>query len=347
MFSLLFMGCPEKTVFVDLNVYSISGTVSNSSSAALSGVKVYTSPATNTVYTDASGNYSITSIAAGTYTVYAELTGYVNYSASVTVTQSQAFTQNISMTLVALPVFVFVQGGTYTMGSSSGDSDELPLHSVALSSYYITKTEVTQGQYKAVMGTNPSNFSSVGDNAPVEKVTWYDCISYCNKLSIQQGKTPCYSISGNTNPSSWTSGTIVCDFTAKGYRLATEAEWEYASIGGNKSAGNTYSGGITVDDVAWHTNNSGGTTHMVGTKIANELGINDMSGNVWEWCWDWYSSYTSSTQTNPTGASSGSSRVLRGGSWNSYGSVCRSSNRNYGNPVNWYSELGFRLVQGQ
>lgn len=252
------------------------------------------------------------------------------------------------------PNFVLVEGGTYTMGSSSGKPDELPLHSVTLSSYYISKTEVTQWQWNAVMGKNPSYFSSVGDNAPVEQVTWYDCISYCNKLSIKEDKTPCYSIGGNTSPSDWSSGTIVCDFSTKGYRLATEAEWEFAARGGNKSAGYTYSGGNTLNDVAWNYYNSNNTTyvigvgtnttHVVGTKAANELGLNDMSGNVWEWCWDCYGLYESSSQTNPTGAASGSYRVLRGGSCVEGNSYCRSSVR-----VGYYPSLpdgvfGLRLV---
>ncbi len=256
------------------------------------------------------------------------------------------YSNQVTATMVAPNGFVLVQGGTYTMGSSSGNSDELPLHSVTLSSFYISKTEVTQGQWKAVMGTNPSNFSSVGDNGPVEQVSWYDCISYCNKLSIKEGKPPCYSISGNTSPIDWTSGTIACDFTAKGYRLPTEAEWEYAARGGNKSAGYSYSGSNTLNDVAWNNSNSGSTTHIVGAKTANELGINDMSGNVWEWCWDWFGSYSNSSQTNPTGAASGSYHIVRGGSW-SYGDYdCRSSNRylSYFPSSYYYIYFGFRPV---
>ncbi len=241
--------------------------------------------------------------------------------------------------------FVLVQGGTFTMGSSSITSDELPLHSVTLSSYYISKTEVTQGQYYAVMGSNPSYYSSVGDYGPVDKVNWYDGISYCNKLSIKEGRTPCYSISGNTSPSDWTTGTIECDFTAKGYRLPTEAEWEYAARGGNNSAGFKYSGSNTIDDVAWYTVNSGNTSHTVNGKSANELGIYDMSGNVWEWCWDRYGSYSSTAQTNPTGATSGSYRVLRGGSWYDPDVLCSSSYRtNYVPPTNNDVVIGVRLV---
>ena len=246
------------------------------------------------------------------------------------------------------PAMLLVQGGTFTMGSTSGYSDELPLHQVTVSSFYIAKTEVTQGQWKAVMGSNPSYFTSVGDNGPVEQVTWYSCISYCNKLSIKEGKTPVYSIGGNTSPSSWTSGTIVFDTTAKGYRLPTEAEWEYAAKGGNQTHNYTYSGSNNVDSVAWYWDNWGTTansTHTVGAKASNELGLYDMSGNVYEWCWDWYGAYSSTAQTNPTGASSGSYRLLRGGSWLHFQFFCRVSSRNNNYPDSNYINIGFRVVE--
>lgn len=241
--------------------------------------------------------------------------------------------------------FIKVQGGSFTMGSPDGFSDELPLHMVTLSSYCISKTEVTQGQWKAVMGTNPSAFTSVGDNAPLEGVNWYSCIGYCNKLSVSEGKTPCYNISGNTNPSDWTSGTIICDFTVKGYRLPTEAEWEYASRGGSYSLGYIYSGSDTVYNVAWYNDNSGSTTHVVGAKKANELGLFDMSGNITEWCWDYYGSYSSVSQTNPTGPLSGSFHILRGGSWTNTLMSCRPTLRtNYGYPAFFGNAVGLRLA---
>ncbi len=242
---------------------------------------------------------------------------------------------------------VVVGGGTYTMGSATGYSDELPLHQVTLSGFYISKTEVTQGQWKAVMsGGNPSHFTAVGDSGPVEQVSWFDCISYCNKLSIKEGKTPVYSIGGNTSPSGWTSGLIDRNPSAKGYRLPTEAEWEYAARGGNKSHNYDYSGSNYVDSVAWDDNNSNNTTHRVSTKMPNELGISDMSGNVWEWCWDWYGAYTSVSQTNPVGASSGSSRVVRGGGWIHNNLFCRVSNRLINLSNGWsYYYIGFRVVE--
>ena len=132
---------------------------------------------------------------------------------------------------------------------------------------------------------------------------------------------------------------------ATDYRLPTEAEWEYAARGGNKSNNYTYSGSNTLDNVAWYSSNSGSNTHQVGTKAANELGLYDMSGNVWEWCWDWYGTYSSSAQTNPYGATTGTYRVLRGGSWNYFDDFCRVSNRNYSSPDNRNYLIGFRVAR--
>ncbi len=230
---------------------------------------------------------------------------------------------------------VFVQGGTFQMGSNSGDSDEKPVHSVTVSDFYIGKYEVTQTEWKEVMGNNPS--FRKGDNFPVEKVSWYDAVEFCNKKSRAKGLTPCYTGSGKN---------ITCNFNANGYRLPTEAEWEYAARGGNKSKGYTYSGSNTIGNVAWYNNNSGITTHPVGKKHPNELGIYDMSGNVFEWCWDWKGSYGSSSQTNPTGASDGSRRVRRGGSLYSVAMYCRVAIRHHSIPDLTLNYIGFRLLRG-
>ena len=229
---------------------------------------------------------------------------------------------------------VFVEGGTFTMGDTWGDgsSDEQPTHQVTLNSFYISKYEVTQAQYREVMGTNPSNFT--GDNLPVEKVSWYNAVTFCNALSQREGLTPCYVIDGTNT---------TCNFNANGYRLPTEAEWEYAARGGAQATNTKYSGSNTPGDVAWYYDNSGSQTHDVGTKQANELGIYDMSGNVWEWCWDWYGSYSSSAQTNPIGPASGSSRVFRGGSWNNITGNIRVANRGSFNPTGTRSYYGFRI----
>ncbi|MDR1895237.1 MAG: SUMF1/EgtB/PvdO family nonheme iron enzyme [Prevotellaceae bacterium] len=216
---------------------------------------------------------------------------------------------------------VYVQGGTFTMGCTAEQGNycldrEKPVHQVTLSSFYIGKYEITQAQWKSVMGNNPSYFKS--DNLPVEQVSWDEVQEFIRKLNAQTGEN---------------------------YRLPTEAEWEYAARGGAKSNGYKYSGSNNVYEVAWCYDNSGNKTHPVGTKQANELGIYDMSGNVYEWCGDWYGAYSSEAQTNPRGSSSGSYRVNRGGSWNSGAQIVRVPLRN--GSTSGYRDfyLGFRLAR--
>ena len=215
---------------------------------------------------------------------------------------------------------VYVQGGTFTMGATSEQgsdaySDEKPAHRVTVGDFYIGKYEVTQAQWKAVMGSNPSSFK--GDNLPVERVSWNDVQEFIRKLNALTGKT---------------------------FRLPTEAEWEYAARGGNKSQGYKYAGSNNIETVAWYYGNSGSKTHPVGGKAPNELGLYDMSGNVFEWCSDWYGSYSSGSLTNPQGPSSGSFRVLRGGSWDYRSRFCRVSDRYYYIPDGGSNYYGFRLV---
>lgn len=233
--------------------------------------------------------------------------------------------------------FVLVRGGTFRMGSANGDDDEKPVHSVTVSSFYISKYEVTQAEYEAVMEKNPSNTShGIGDNSPVNQVSWNEAVEFCNKLSLKEELTPVYSGSGNN---------ISMNVNANGYRLPTEAEWEYAARGGNSSLGYTYSGSNTIGNVAWYSSNSGKKVNPVGGKQANELGLYDMTGNVWEWCWDWYGNYSSGSQTDPTGKSSGSGRVDRGGSWYLNASYSRSAHRNNLPPSFRNRNIGFRLVR--
>jgi len=229
---------------------------------------------------------------------------------------------------------VFVQGGTFQMGSNE-EADEKPIHTVTVNDFYIGKYEVTQKEWKEVMGKNPSNWK--GDELPVERVSWYDAVEFCNKKSEKEGLQKCYSGSGKN---------ITCNFNANGYRLPTEAEWEYAARGGNKSRDYTYSGSNSIGDVAWCSSNSGSKTHPVGKKQSNELGIYDMSGNVWEWCNDWYDSnyYSSSPRNNPPGASVGFRRVDRGGGWDGSAGYCRVADRSISNPGYSYINVGFRLV---
>ncbi len=243
------------------------------------------------------------------------------------------------LSAIAFPKnMVFVEGGSFQMGSDDGDSDEKPVHQVRVSSFLIGKYEVTQKEWKEVMGSNPSNWK--GDQLPVEQVNWFDAVDYCNKRSLKEGLRPCYSGSGNS---------ITCDWNANGYRLPTEAEWEFAARGGVKGKGYKYSGSNDIGSVAWYDGNSSNKTHEVGTKAANELGLHDMSGNVWEWCWDWYDSgyYAKSAGSDPKGTGSGSSRVLRGGSWGNLGNYCRVALRDSFNPGSWRngSVDGFRVVR--
>ena len=216
---------------------------------------------------------------------------------------------------------VRVKAGTFVMGctdNQSGDceSDESPSHRVTISKdYYIGKFEVTQELYEAVMGYNPSNRKS--PNLPVENVNYSDALEFCAKLSRMTGRR---------------------------FTLPTEAEWEYAARGGHKATNTKYSGSSSVNDVAWYEDNSGNRTHPVGSLRPNELGIYDMSGNVWEWCLDWYGDYSSSSQTDPKGPSTGNSRVQRGGGWYFNGSFCRVVNRSHDDPNNGDAYSGFRVV---
>jgi len=251
---------------------------------------------------------------------------------------------------------LLVEGGTFQMGSTSIVPSN-PVHSVTLSSFYIGKYEVTQTEWIATMGSNPSYYSS-DLNRPVEKVNWYDAIVYCNTRSIAEHLTPCYSIVGSagasTDPATWgdipsgsntTWDAATCDFSAKGYRLPTEAEWEFAARGGNSSAGYLYSGSNTGNDVAWYNTNSGSTTHPVGEKAPNELGLFDMSGNVFEWIWDLYGTYSPSAQTNPTGVANSDYRTIRGGTYDCSVGYCRAAMRTYDYAASRWNDMGIRLVR--
>jgi len=229
-----------------------------------------------------------------------------------------------------------------------GYPNERPAHNVTLSDFYMGKYEVTQAQYQAVMGNNPTSFYSSKDfvfgelqfKCPVENVSWFDAIEFCNKLSEKEGLSPYYLIEIDYDT------FITCNESANGYRLPTEAQWEYAARGGNGSPGNyTFSGSDNLADVAWCYYNNKNKTHEVGKKPPNNLGLYDMTGNVWEWCWDLYGDYSSAPQFNPTGADNGYNRVLRGGGWNDNEETSRSTYRKDAPPYFKYYDLGFRLVR--
>jgi len=245
--------------------------------------------------------------------------------------------------------FVRIEGGTFQMGSSNGDKDERPVHTVSVNSFSMSKYPVTQKEWFDVMGTNirkqrdyadlsgESAINGEGDNYPIYYVSWLEATAYCNKRSLKEGLTPAYSIDGVK---------VTWNRNASGYRLPTEAEWEYAAKGGNGSHRKyNYSGSNNVDEVAWYSKNSGGGTQEVGTKRPNGLGLYDMSGNVWEWCWDWQGSYSNGAQTDPIGAASGSYRVFRGGSWSNAAQAARSAYRGYNTPYDRFNNRGFRLVR--
>jgi len=242
--------------------------------------------------------------------------------------------------------FVTIPGGTFLMGDIQNYNKyarEKPVHTVTLTSFEMSIYEVTQGQYQSVIGTNPSHDFGVGDNYPVYCVSWYDAVKFCNKLSDAAGLVRCY------NESTW-----ACDLTKNGFRLPTEAEWEYACRAGAETyfftGNNLSSDGQTstdLDRAGWYYGNSGSKTHPTGEKEKNAFGLYDMHGNVWEWCNDWYGEryYASSPSADPTGPSTGSNRVKRGGGWGSGAKYCRSAYHIGDGPLDAYGSVGFHVVR--
>jgi len=238
-------------------------------------------------------------------------------------------------------IFVRVQGGTFLMGSPDveGRHNERPQRSVTVSSFYMSRFPITQREWREVMGTNRSTFR--GDNLPVETISWIEAARFANALSIREGRTPVYTITGFNN--------VTRNLTANGYRLPTEAEWEFAARGGIECNQNfTYSGSNIRSEVAWYFGNrQRAGTHGVGRLKPNALGLYDMSGNVQEWVNDWYGAYAAGSQTNPNGPgdAGGRSRVLRGGSWASSEDNIRVAARDNIYPIFLGGSIGFRLVR--
>jgi formylglycine-generating enzyme required for sulfatase activity len=240
---------------------------------------------------------------------------------------------------------VYIKHGAFTMGSplteAERDFDEI-MHQVTVSSFFIGKYEVTQDQYQKIMKKTPGNFK--GKELPVESISWYDAIEFCNKFSSSQGLTPAYELKGTA---------VMWDKNTNGYRLPTEAEWEYACRAGTSTPFNTGIN-ITTDQANYdgtypYDNNAQGAslkkTMPVGSYPANEWGIHDMHGNVFEWCWDWHSDYAREVQADPTGPASGSYHVIRGGSWINSGQALRSASRGIYVPNDGNERIGFRLAR--
>jgi formylglycine-generating enzyme required for sulfatase activity len=242
---------------------------------------------------------------------------------------------------------ILIEAQTFEMGCTAGMSgcyaDESPAHDVTLTNdFYIGETEVTQAEYQAMMGTNPSGFSGCGSDCPVETVSWHMSAAFANAVSDSEALEQCYTCTGSGT--STDCSIAVEPYSCGGYRLPTEAEWEAAARCGEDTL---YAGSTVIGDVAWYNGHSGSTTHTVATKASNACGLYDMSGNVWEWTQDWYSSsyYSSSPGTDPVGATFGDGRGRRGGSWGNGPLSARVASRDWIDPANRYVNFGLRLLR--
>ena len=258
---------------------------------------------------------------------------------------------------------VLIPSGTFQMGSNQGVDANKPIHEVTITkSFYIGKYEITQAEYEKYCsyGENkPNSRDGIGENHPAYYVCWYDALVYCNKRSIAEGLTSCYSILNSTVPDEWgpvptssdsTWDVVECDWNANGYRLPTEAEWEYAARAGDNTVDSLIWSGTSdeYDDYVWHGDNSLKTTNEVGRKKANNFDLYDMCGNVQELCWNWYTSTYDTTLEggmDPLGANLGTKRVIRGGSWGTFIAQCAVSTRSSVSPYNCRSSIGFRVVR--
>ncbi len=314
------------------------------------------------------GNYALVKIVGANITTttiatsFEPTTTYSFRTRAVTTINKSPYSNIPSYNIAATTtVMVPVTGGTFIMGSENSiDKGASPSHSVTLSDFYISNTEIRWGTWDSVYQWAKNNgytdlpvgrkgYEGGDAKHPVTEVNWYDIVKWCNARSEKEGLMPVYYKSTTfTTVNIYKIGqtdlqNTMVNWSANGYRLPTEAEWEFAARGGNKSNGYMYSGSDTLNKVAWYDKNSGNTTHQGGTKAANELGLYDMSGNVWEWCWDWWGSYSSSAQTNPYGVTTGTYRVLRGGTFLNTENLSRVAGREIDLPSTRYMNEGFRV----
>ena len=323
------------------NLVTISGKVINDTTATgIEGVSITLPGSANPITTSADGSFQLVDIPVGMNSTVLYKIGYSYTKYNLYVYPDKNSGYVISLSLLNPIEMISVTGGTFTMGDTYGDGflPERPAHQVTVSSFLISKFELTQKQWIQALGYNPAR--SWADNQPVESVSWKDAVNYCNSRSSIEGLDQCYKTE---------NGKIVCDFSQKGYRLPTEAEWEFAARGGLLSKNTKYSGNSNLTEVAWFYNDADNKTHDVGLKNPNELGIYDMSGNVWEFCWDYFSDtyYSAAPQTNPTGPINSQYRSLRGGSWADDYVFNRVYYRNYYGENDRGTNVGLRLVRSQ
>lgn len=328
----------EVQIILRILISILGRVIDENTGEGIEGASIQVEKYTDKILSGNDGSFRFDNIPAGSNIISLTKAGYAVKKSSLYILPSKTAGYDITMSKLNELQMIFVQGGKFKMGDTFGDGNisEKPAHDVTLSSFYISKYEITQKNWIETIGINPAKFW--GDENPVESISWNDAVEFCNFRSILEGLQPCYKIEG---------GNVICDFNANGYRLPTEAEWEYAARGGLLSKNTKFSGSSNIAEVAWFYNNSDNISHPVGLKLPNELGIYDMSGNVWEYCWDFYDEnyYSQSTQQNLTGPSNGLTHVIRGGSWTDDMVFNKVYFRNYYESRSRGTNVGLRVVR--